>query len=173
MDRTAGRVLGINITPSAGAMPQPVERVRAVAGKGLEGDRYGAGTGTYSDHPGGGRHVTLIAREDLDAISRESGIALGAAESRRNVLTEGVDLPSLVGRRFWVGTALCVGVRLCEPCEHLEGKTRAGVIKAYVHRAGLRAEVLQTGEIAVGSQVREAAPEPENAPETRKAASRG
>ncbi len=153
---TPGRVAGIYISPEAGTLPQHVEKVRTTAGKGIEGDRYAAGTGTYSQHPGGGRHLTLIAQEDLDAVARETGIRLAPAESRRNVLTTGAALGDLIGKRFWVGTTLCVGIRLCEPCSHLESKTRAGVITAFAHRAGLRAEILESGAIAVGDPIRRA-----------------
>ncbi len=155
-ERRAGRVRAIYITPHAGTLPQATNRVRAAAGRGLEGDRYAAGAGTWSRHPGGGRHLTLIAQEDLDAVARDAGIRLEPAASRRNVLTEGVDLRDLVGKQFWVGTALCVGVRLCEPCAHLESTTQPGVLRAFVHRAGLRAEILRTGEIAAGDVIREA-----------------
>ncbi len=151
-----GRVAGIYITSEAGTLPQHIEKVRTTVGKGIEGDRYAAGTGTYSQHPGGGRHLTLIAQEDLDAVARETGIRLAPAESRRNVLTTGVPLSDLVGKRFWVGTTLCVGIRLCEPCSHLESKTQAGVITAFAHRAGLRAEILESGAIAVGDPIRRA-----------------
>jgi MOSC domain-containing protein YiiM len=151
-----GRVAGIYITPEAGTLPQHVEKVRTTAGKGIEGDRYAAGAGTYSQHAGGGRHLTLIAQEDLDAVARETGIRLAPAESRRNVLTTGAPLRDLVGKQFWVGTTLCVGVRLCEPCSHLESKTKAGVITAFAHRAGLRAEILESGAIAVGDPIRRA-----------------
>jgi MOSC domain-containing protein YiiM len=151
-----GRVAGIYITSEAGTLPQHVEKVRTTSGKGIEGDRYAAGAGTWSERPGGGRHLTLIAQEDLDAVARETGIRLSPAESRRNVLTTGAPLNDLVGKRFWVGTTLCVGIRLCEPCSHLESKTQAGVITAYAHRAGLRAEILQSGAIAVGDPIRRA-----------------
>jgi len=149
-----GRVAGIYITAEAGARPQRMEKVRTTAGRGIEGDRYESGTGTWSQHPGGGRHLTFIAQEDLDAVARESGIRLAPEESRRNVLTTGAPLGELVGKRFWVGTTLCVGIRLCEPCSYLESKTKAGVINAFVHRAGLRAEILESGTIAVGDALR-------------------
>lgn len=155
-ERHTGRVRAIYITPLAGAMPQATERARATAGRGLDGDRYAAGAGTWSQRPGAGRHLTLIAQEDLDAVAREAGIRLEPAASRRNVLTEGIDLRSLIGKRFWIGSALCLGVRLCEPCAYLESKTHPGVLQAFVHRAGLRAEVLESGEIVKGAAIREA-----------------
>lgn len=142
-----GRVEGIFIGPKY-ELPEPVERVRAVAGSGLEGNRY-----FFDGDAPPGRALTLIAAEALGEGAAESGIELGAAESRRNVLTRGVDLNALVGVRFRVGNVECVGVELCEPCTTLERLTRPGVIKAYVHRAGLNADILTDGEIAVGDAV--------------------
>jgi MOSC domain-containing protein YiiM len=141
-----GRVEGIFITGEKRQLPAPVERVRAVAGRGLEGNRH-----FYAEAPPG-RALTLIAAEAL-AEGALSGVELAADESRRNVLTSGIDLNALVGERFRVGDVECVGVELCEPCTTLEGLTRPGVIKAYVHRAGLNADILTDGEIAVGDAV--------------------
>lgn len=150
-----GRVEGIFISASKGDMPDPVESVRAHAGRGLEGNRY-----FYDGDAPSGRALTLIAAEALAEGEAESGIELGATESRRNVLTSGIDLNALVGRRFRVGEIECYGVELCEPCTSLEGMTRPGVIKAYVHRAGLNADILSDGEIRVGDPVRAAAESP-------------
>jgi MOSC domain-containing protein YiiM len=143
----SGRVEGIFIGKKY-ELPASVERVRAIAGSGLEGNRY-----FYDGDAPPGRALTLIAAEALEEGVAESGVELGAAESRRNVLTKGVDLNALVGVRFRVGDVECVGVELCEPCTTLEGLTRPGVIKAYVHRAGLNADILTDGEIAVGDAV--------------------
>jgi MOSC domain-containing protein YiiM len=141
-----GRVEGIFITGEKRQLPVPVDRVRAVAGRGLEGNRH------YYEQAPPGRALTLIAAEAL-AEGASSGVELGADESRRNVLTSGIDLNALVGERFRVGDVECAGVELCEPCTTLEGLTRPGVIKAYVHRAGLNADILTDGEIAVGDAV--------------------
>jgi MOSC domain-containing protein YiiM len=142
----SGRVEGINIGPER-ELPAPVERVRALAGRGLEGNRY------FYDEAPPGRALTLIAAEAIEAFRDETGIPLTAAESRRNVLTRGIDLNALVGKRFRVGEVECVGVELCEPCQHLESVTHPGVVKGMVHRAGLNADILTDGEIAVGDPV--------------------
>jgi MOSC domain-containing protein YiiM len=141
-----GRVEGIFIAGEKRQLPVPVDRVRAVAGRGLEGNRH------YYEQAPPGRALTLIAAEALEE-GAASGVGLSADESRRNVLTSGIDLNALVGERFRVGDVECVGVELCEPCTTLEGLTRPGVIKAYVHRAGLNADILTDGEIAVGDAV--------------------
>ena len=139
-----GRVEAIFVSPEATVLPAEVDRVRAVAGRGLEGDRYFTDGGTWSDHPiRNGRSLTLI---EAEAIERAP---LSAAEARRNVVTRGISLGDLVGKRFRIGAVECAGRRLCEPCSHLEGLTRPGVVEALAH-TGLRADVLTDGEIAVG-----------------------
>jgi MOSC domain-containing protein YiiM len=150
-DPGQGKIVQINISPENERLPQPVERVTAVAGRGLEGDRYYRADGEPGEKPD--EEITLIALEGLEAFESESGIKVTAAESRRQVATRGIDLNALVGMRFRVGELECEGVELCEPCTHLEGLTQPGVLKGLVHRGGLRASILNGGEIAVGDQV--------------------
>ena len=142
----SGRVEAIFVGPSLTAAA-PVDRVRALAGRGLDGNRY------FFDDAPPGRALTLIAAEAIDAFTAETGIELAAAETGRNVLTRGIDVNALVGRRFRVGAVECVGVELCEPCRHLEQSTRPGVLKGLVHRGGLNADIVSDGEIAVGDAV--------------------
>jgi MOSC domain-containing protein YiiM len=142
-----GRVEAINIGPPR-QLPAPVERATAHAGKGLVGNRY-----YFPDGAEPGRALTLIAAEALEGLAAEHGIELTAAESRRNVLTRGIDLNALVEKRFRVGEVECVGIELCEPCSHLESLTQPGVVKGLVHRAGLNADIVTDGEITVGDEV--------------------
>jgi len=144
-----GQVEGIFVTDTPGAVPASVDRVRAEANRGLAGNRYFYADG---DAPPG-RALTLIAAEALEAFELETGISLSGAESRRNVVTRDVDVNALVGKRFRVGNVDCVGVELCEPCAHLQSLTRPGVLNGMVHRAGLNADILTDGEIAVGDAV--------------------
>jgi MOSC domain-containing protein YiiM len=146
-------VEAIFITAEAQARLEPVEEAIAVAGKGLEGDRYFSAEGSFSDRGGDGRDVTLIEAEALEGLAREDGIELGPGDSRRNVVTRGVSLNDLVGKRFRVGEAECVGRRLAEPCTHLERLTQPGVLKGLVQRGGLRADIVRGGTIAVGAPV--------------------
>jgi MOSC domain-containing protein YiiM len=147
----AGQVIEINISPQHEVLPEPVARVRAVPGRGLEGDRnFFAGEGTQPERD---RELTLISTEALEALAAEHGIELTPAESRRNVATRGIDLNRLEGRRFRVGEVECEGIELCEPCNHLQGLTKSGVLRGLVHRGGLRAAILSEGDIAVGDPV--------------------
>ena len=132
---------------------ESVPEVRAVPGKGLEGDRYFRGEGSFSKNPGGGREVTLVASEVLSLLEREHGIRLDPAETRRNLITSGVTLNDLVGKVFQVGGIRMRGVRLAEPCDHLERLTQPGVLKGLVHRAGLRADILDEGVLRVGDEI--------------------
>ena len=142
-----GCVEGIFVTPEHGELPVGVESVRALAGRGLEGNRY------FFDEAPPGRALTLISAEAVEALADEHGISLEAAATRRNVVTRGIDVNALVGKRFRVGEVECVGVELCEPCEHLQSMTQPGVIKGLVHRGGLNADILGDGEISIGDAV--------------------
>ena len=119
-----------------------VEEVRAVAGKGLEGDRH-----FHEDGARPGQALTLVAAEEVEAVGLQPG------ETRRQVTVRGVDVNALVDKRFRVGEVECYGVELCEPCRHLESMTRPGIIKELTHRAGLNADILVGGVISVGDPV--------------------
>lgn len=149
----------IHVAPAKGEPMVSVPEVLAVEGRGIEGDRYFLGTGQYSAKPGPHRQITLIEAEALEALRGELGIELSPAESRRNLLTEGVPLNHLVGREFRAGGTRLLGIKLCEPCAYLEGRTKNGVLSGLVHRGGLRAQILSTGRIRVGDPV-----EPTSAP---------
>jgi len=145
-----GKVISIYIAPQSGATMVEVGSVRAVAGKGLEGDRYANGVGTFSGQAGTGREVTLIEAEAIESLAREYDVEMDPAESRRNLVTLGLPLNHLVGREFRVGDVTLRGTRLCEPCSHLETLTRPGVRRGLVHRGGLRADIVNGGVIRAG-----------------------
>ena len=121
---------------------RPVDSVRAVAGKGLEGDRHYFAEGA---RPGGA--ITLIEAEVLEDVG------LSGPQSRRQVVTRGVRLNDLVGKRFFVGEIECEGVEICEPCLHLQSLTRPGIIDDLLHRGGLNADIVTSGTISVGDTV--------------------
>ena len=137
----SGSVEQIALTPDESALPGPVDDVEVAAG-GIVGDRYqDAGD------------ITLIEAEALEGLLEDTGIELSHQESRRQVLTRGIRLNDLVGKRFLVGSVECVGAELCEPCSHLQSLTYPGVLRGLVHRAGLRADILNGGRIAVGDRL--------------------
>ena len=145
-DRRSGRVDAILTAPHAESPLRRVDRADAIAGRGLEGDRYFEGRGTFSG-PGRGYELTLVEAEALDSIG------LAWEDARRNIVTRGIALNALVGRQFTIGPVECVGRRLAEPCAHLERLTRPGILRPLVHRAGLRADILRGGTISTGVDV--------------------
>lgn len=146
-------VVSLHIAPAGGAPMQTLQRVKAVAGRGFEGDRYFSKIGTYSSDPGTGREVTLIEIEAIEALKRDYDIDLPAALSRRNIVTRGVALNHLVGREIKIGETILRGTRLCDPCSHLEKLSRQGVLRGLIHRGGLRADVVAGGLIQVGDPI--------------------
>src|SRR5688572_5274968 len=148
-----GRVEVVAIADRAEAPMQQVTTARAIPGRGLEGDRYANGVGTFTPRRGRGvgYDLTLIEAEVLDELTLPDGHRLGYAEARRNIVTRGIDLNSLVGQRFRVGDVECIGRRLCEPCAHLEQLTHRGVLRQLIHRGGLRADILTPGIITEGA----------------------
>ena len=149
---TEGIVEQIAIAAERPELPAPVPSVRAEAGHGLEGEYH------WSPEPDPGQSLTLIAAEALEGLRDDTGIELSHEATRRNVLTRGVDLNALVGRRFRVGEVECEGQRLCEPCAHLQRLTEPRLLRDLVHRGGLRADVVSDGEIRLGDAVVAAPP---------------
>jgi MOSC domain-containing protein YiiM len=145
-----GSVEHIHIADATGCPVRTLDSVEAVAGVGLAGDRNHREEGDWSP----GRDLTLIEAEEVEALARNHGIQLAPGESRRNITTRGVRLNDLVGKEFWVGDVLVLGVELCEPCEYLQGLVGKPILKPLTHRAGIRADILTRGRISVGDPVR-------------------
>src|SRR5437660_8020888 len=152
-----GTVVSINIAPEAEATMQSVNEARPIPGRGLEGDRYCTGNGTFSKAKPD-RELTLIEAEAIEAMKRELDVDYGVSDSRRNIVTRDVPLNHLVGKEFWIGEVKARGLRLCEPCSHLQKLSHQKVLPGLVHRGGLRAQILSEGIIRVGMIVSEARP---------------
>lgn len=141
-----GVVEAILVAPAAEAPLERVESATAVAGHGLDGDRYRDGRGTFSGR-GVGYELTVVDADALDELGIEW------ERARRNVVTRGIELNALVGRRFRIGEVECVARRLAEPCAHLERVEGKGLMRPLVHRAGIRADILSGGTITVGDPI--------------------
>ena len=143
------RIAAIYISPSATVLPHIVGEVEARVRRGLVGDRYFDGCGTFSaaDSKGPGRELTLIESEVLAELQ------LPAADARRNLVTEGIVLNELVGVTFRIGEVLIEGIRLCHPCAHLDTVTGLKLLKPLDNRGGLRASILNDGIIRKGDLI--------------------
>jgi MOSC domain-containing protein YiiM len=149
-----GTVVSLHIAPAKGAPMLPVQSIRALAGKGLEEDRYFKGEGFYSWFSGPLRELSLIEAEVLERLEQDHHLVLEAGETRRNIVTQGVPLGHLVGRTFRLGPVLLRGVEICEPCQHLvEVTAKPSLLSALIHRGGLHAQILTDGIIAIGDVI--------------------
>src|SRR5207302_4161444 len=145
-----GTVRSINITPVAERPWQSVENLRAIPGRGLEGDRY-----FHHLQKEPHRELTLVEAEAIEALRSEFKIDFGIDGTRRNVVTRGVPLNHLVGKEFWIGKVKARGLQLCEPCATLQRLSHPKVLPGLVHRGGLRAQILTEGTIRVGETIKE------------------
>ena len=145
----SGKVESIHVASDAKAPTEAVDQARAIPGVGLEGDRYALKLGTFYK-PEPDFELTLIEAEALEALKRDYEVELAPGEARRNLVTRGVALNHLVGKEFRIGEVRIRGIRLCEPCSHLQSLVGRPVIKGLLHRGGLRAQILSAGKIGVG-----------------------
>jgi len=149
-----GMVIGIHIASARAAPMQLVEEAHAVPGRGLEGDRYFDGGGTFSvPFPNPDSEVTLIEEESLTVFNHECRSSMLPANTRRNIVTRGVELNNLVGREFRIGVVRFLGHGLCEPCDHLQKLTSEPVLTGLVGKGGLRAQVLTEGIFRLGDSI--------------------
>ena len=143
-----GVVEGIYLTAEGSAAMGRVEEVRTVAGCGIEGDRYCAGTGYWTRY-GDVCEVTLIEGEDLDNIEKELGIGVKNGEHRRNIITRGIRLGDLRRKKFRVGETVLEYDRPRPPCRHVQDLSEPGMTRALKGRGGICARVVQAGSIKV------------------------
>jgi MOSC domain-containing protein YiiM len=149
-----GSLIQICIADAAIAPMQSVREIECLSGRGLAGDRYFVGTGTFSATAKKPSHeVTLVAAEEIEDFNARFGTNLKPEDLRRNLVTRGIRLNELVGQRFTIGPVTFEGIRLCEPCSHLAAATREEVLTGLVHHAGLRAAIVESGMVRVGDPV--------------------
>ena len=149
-----GKLLNIYTCPEKGMPMISLQEVWAYAGAGLKGDRYTLGKGAFSRERSTIRHVSLIAIEKINAANAELHVPFLPEETRRNLVTVGIDLDSLVGMRFRIGPVEMRWVEECTPCDRpnkLAGKS--GFKDAYANCGGLRAEIFNDGWIRVGDEI--------------------
>ena len=146
-----GRVEEIFVTTQGSAAMQSVEEVETVEGRGIKGDRYSEGTGFWTQY-GDVCQVTLIEGEHLDEIE-EQGLSIKSGQHRRNIVTRGIDLLALRGKRFKVGEVVLEFDRSRPPCKHVQDLSERGMTRALKNRGGICARVIQAGPIRPGDEI--------------------
>lgn len=150
----AARLHSIWIAPEPRAAMQSLEHAVAIAGIGLDGDRYARGTGTFSGRRGSSvRELSLIAHESVTHLAAALGADLSVGATRRNLVTAGLDLAPLAGARLRIGTVVIECTGTCPPCGHLD---RLLGYEARAHlrrRGGLRARIVTGGPLQAGMPI--------------------
>lgn len=152
-DEKHGTIEAIFRFADSGAPGELLSSAHLLAGVGIDGDRYALGKGHFQSEGRWGQALTLIEAEAIELLASEHGVEMPAMDARRNIVTRGIDLNALMGKRFRVGGVLCQGSRLAEPCAWLQKTTPPGMLRGLVHRGGLRADILENGEIKQGDTI--------------------
>lgn len=155
MSASQPKVLAIHVAPQRGGPTVALDQATLVPGRGIDGDHHHA-------QPNGdpASEVTLIEAETVAAFNENTGLRIEASDTRRNIVTGGVDLNALVGRRFFIGDALLEGIEPCDPCASLGRRlatasvSSATIVKALANCGGLRSRVVEGGTIAAGAELR-------------------
>jgi MOSC domain-containing protein YiiM len=147
-----GKVVSLYIAPEPSKPMVFLSEVRAFADRGLEGDRFFRESWKAANRPD--KAVSLIEEETIQAAAAELGTEAFGDKTRRNIVTRGVPLVELLDREFTIGNVVMRGIRLFEPCGHLEKISKvAGIFRALEHRSGLKAAILSDGVIRVGDPI--------------------
>ncbi|HEY2922112.1 MAG TPA: MOSC domain-containing protein [Candidatus Binatia bacterium] len=148
----SGKVISIFIAPDPSGSMVSVPEVRAFADRGLEGDRFFRDSWRAANRPD--KAVSLIEEEVLEIAAKELGVVSIADKTRRNIVTGGVPLVELLQHEFVLGSVVMRGIRLFEPCGHLEKVSKVlGIFKTLERRSGLKAAILSDGVIRVGDRI--------------------
>lgn len=153
----AGQVIELHTAARKDAPAEAQTKMRLEAGHGIAGDRYflpqqSLEMGTQVQRK---EDLTIISADELDAFNQRFELTIPFGEFRRNIVTRAIDLNALVGKRFRIGSALCEGMELCEPCSKLARTVNRLVLPHLVHRAGIRAAVIESGEVVPGDTIEE------------------
>lgn len=138
------------LSPSRGEAQRECRQLEVLAGQGVVGDRH------FAKAEWAGQQLTLVEAEEIERFCAHTGRTDNLAITRRNVVTRGIRLNKLVGRQFRLGNCLLLGIETCEPCRTLgqrlanEALSAPEVVKYWVGRGGLRANVLTSGQLVCG-----------------------
>ena len=151
----SAKVENIFVTKTRREQPQEIPIAQLEAGKGINGDRYHERALEFlaAGELAPSNHISLISKEELDGFLERNEAEIEYADFRRNVLTSGIDLYELIGKKFKLGGALCQGVEDCEPCVFLAATVHSAVLPELKKKAGLRAIILEDGDLKIGDTI--------------------
>jgi MOSC domain-containing protein YiiM len=149
--RTPPTLAAIYVSAAAGEAMHSLETAEALAGQGLRGDRYCAGTGHW--HPVESCELTLISQQDLERAGRRLGVGLDRGQHRRNLVVAGLRTRDLAHRRFRIGSARFEYWKPRPPCGYLNQVTGENTARALGPHSGVCLRILESGRIRVGDRL--------------------
>jgi len=142
------KVLKLGITSINNKKIKEVKTIEVIENKGVIGDRH------FNDFNDPYCQLTLIESENIDYYNSKYSLNFSYLEFRRNIITKGIQLNNLVGKKFLIGKVKVEGIDLCRPCRHLsETLNQDNIIKEFIRRGGLRCQILTSSKIEVGDKI--------------------
>ena len=143
------KVLKLGITKVNNQIINEVDTIEVIANKGVVGDRH------YNEFNDPYCQISLIESENIDYYNTKYGLNISYLNFRRNVVTKGIELNDLVGKKILIGNTELEGIDLCRPCKHLtEVLSQDNIIKEFLRRGGLRCQILSSSKISVGDEIK-------------------
>ena len=143
------KVLKLGITKVNNQIINEVDTIEVIANKGVVGDRH------YNEFNDPYCQISLIESENIDYYNTKYGFNIAYLNFRRNVVTKGIELNDLVGKKILIGNTELEGIDLCRPCKHLtEVLNQDNIIKEFLRRGGLRCQILSSSKISVGDEIK-------------------
>ena len=142
------KVLKIGISNNSGSKIQSFNSIKAIKGRGLENDRH------FKEDNDKRCQITLIEMENIISYNKKSSKNISPLEFRRNIITQGVSLNNLLNKEFFIGSVKVKAHDLCRPCKHLQELLgQEDILKEFLHKGGLRCEILSNGSININNKI--------------------
>ena len=143
------KVFELGITRNNNKKINYVESIEVVANKGIVGDRH------FKEFNDPYCQLSLIESENIDYYNSKYGLNISYLEFRRNIVTKGIQLNDLIGKKFFIGNVKVEGIDLCRPCRHLtEVLNQDNIIKEFLRKGGLRCQILSSSKINIGDEIK-------------------
>ena len=143
------KVFKLGIASDNNKKIQEVESINVLANKGIVGDRH------FDDYNDPYCQLSLIESENIDYYNTKFGLNINYVDFRRNIITRGIELNHLVGKKLKIGNVEVEGIDLCRPCKHLtEILNQENILKEFLRKGGLRCQILSSSKILVGDTIK-------------------
>ena len=143
------KVFKLGITRNNNKKIEEVETIEVLANKGVVGDRH------FDNYNDPYCQLSLIEAENIDEYNLKFGLNIPYLDFRRNIITKGIKLNDLVGKKLTIGKVEVEGIDLCRPCRHLtEMLDQENILKEFLRKGGVRCQILSSSKIKVGDTIK-------------------